>query len=74
MKLLNDSSHIDTFRCRLSRKLCRGEVDSSERKELDNPMYKGELSGREEVGFFNNSIIRNTHYLFQVSNDLGERI
>lgn len=59
---VNDRPHTDTLECRLSSKLYRGEVDSVEGKTLDNLMYKGDLSVREEAGFASNSDAGNTRY------------
>ena len=58
---VNDRTHTDTFGCRLSLKLYRGEADSVEGTTLDNLMDKGVLSVREEAGFISNSNIDNTH-------------
>jgi len=60
--LVNDRQHIDTLGCRLSAKLCRREAGVPVRKGTDNPMDKGCLSRREEVGCTLYSKQSATHY------------
>ena len=59
--LVNDISHVETLRCRLSLRLFRGTLNSSKAERNSEPHCEGKISDRKEVGFQSNSNALDTH-------------